>query len=984
MHQKNLLKIGFVALLCFFITPVFAQKTITGKVTDSKTGEPISGVSILPQGSSAGTTTDINGNFKIAVHQNVAILVVTFVGYEKVEIDVTKEKVLNIRLVEKTISLNEVSVVGVGYGTQQKKDVTGAETSISSKDFNKGEIINPASQLQGKVAGLVITIPGGDPNAIATIHLRGQTSISGDQSPLFVVDGIPLDDASQFQTIPPGDIESYDVLKDASATAIYGSRGANGVILVNTKKGRAGKTLVEYNGYAAVDKASAYYDLLNTSEYKQAISSFPNANTYDKGGNVDWQRAILRTAYTHSNEVAISGGSDNFNYRGSVNFQDQQGVVINSGKQQLGVRFNAEQKALDGKLDITVGFSNISTTHKYVDYNIFTYIFNTPPTYPVYNPDGSYYIFTDFDQANAVEHANEPYNMAYEYQTLINGTADYTLFPGFKIGVTGATTRHNTQTHYFIPQFPQEGNDNSASDENINQNYYNGNIHLHYDKTFGKHSITFTGVYEYNDDISDNFGASGRQYLVPGNLDNNLGAGNALYNLPNSYKEEYELASFLGRINYNYNETYYVTASFRRDGTSKTGNNFPWGNFPSLDAAVRLKKILLNDIDWIEDIKVRAGYGVVGNQDAIGPYGAIPLFGPTFDGETFHYYDPSNPAFPYPLAYGPVQNANPDLKWEERHGKNIGFEYSLFDGRVSGDVNYYDDVTTNMLFDYSVPTPPFIFNEITANIGSLRNRGLEMSAEGDAVKGDNFTWNLSGELNIPNTEVTKLSGTYDGYALTTNKVPLGYAAGRGLSTAAITLLKKGYSPYVFYLPHYTGVDANGNQEFDGKTLKQDKNPKKYYIDPSEKFDYGLTNTFEYKGWSLSFFLRGVYGQKAFNNTLLDFETITRLPGNNIIQGALTNGIKDKPTVSDLWLENASYLRLENATLGYTFKKIKGIQALHVYLSANNVFVITKYKGIDPEISVADNDQAYIDTDYEGAGYYPKTRSFLIGASVSFK
>jgi iron complex outermembrane receptor protein len=289
-----------------------------------------------------------------------------------------------------------------------------------------------------------------------------------------------------------------------------------------------------------------------------------------------------------------------------------------------------------------------------------------------------------------------------------------------------------------------------------------------------------------------------------------------------------------------------------------------------------------------------------------------------------------------------------------------------------------------MLYDYSVPTPPFLYNEITANVGTMINRGLEMSAEGDAFKSKDFRWNLSGELNFTNTMVKKLSGTYDGYPLTANKIPLGYALGRGLSTAAITLLKPGYSPYVFYLPHYTGVDADGNQEFDGKTLKQNKHPKKYYIDPSEKFDYGLTNTFEYKNWSFSFFLRGVYGQKAFNNTLLDYESIKRLPGNNITKSALTNGIKDQPTVSDLWLENASYLRLDNASLGYSFKNIKGIHTFHIYVAANNIFVITKYRGIDPEIPVSDSDQSYIDANYDGNGYYPKTRSFIIGANVSFK
>ncbi|MDB5020860.1 MAG: hypothetical protein JWQ28_1987, partial [Pedobacter sp.] len=366
MSLKNLLKVSCLALLCLLTANAMAQnKVVSGKVTDSRDGLPLAGVSVMAQGTTVGTKTDAKGVFSLSLPLSTSLLTISNVGYTQKQVQARTGAPIAVALDPTETTLNEVAVVSVGYGTQRKKDVTGAVSNISAKDFNQGVVINPVSQIQGKVAGLVITQGGGDPNSTASIRLRGQTSITGNQSPLFVVDGIALDDPAQFQNIPPGDIESYDILKDASATAIYGSRGANGVIIVNTKKGRAGKATIDYSGYTGIENQSKYYDLLTTSEYKDAISTFDNAATYDKGGDTDWQRAISRRALTHSNNLAISSGADGFNYRASVNYQDQQGVIINSGKRQLGFRFNAQQKAFDDKLDLTVGISNVSTRHQY-------------------------------------------------------------------------------------------------------------------------------------------------------------------------------------------------------------------------------------------------------------------------------------------------------------------------------------------------------------------------------------------------------------------------------------------------------------------------------------------------------------------------------------------------------------------------------------------------------------------------------------------
>lgn len=995
MHLKNLLKVSCFILLCFFVLPVMAQNvSVTGKVTDAKDGSPLPGVSIQAKGTTTGTVTDANGNFKLSVPSSVKTLVVTYIGYDRQEVAITGSP-LNVALTANSTSLNEVTVVSVGYGTARKKDLTGAVENISSKNFNQGAIVNPVDQLAGKVAGLSITQPGGDPNQSASVRLRGQSSLSGGLSPLFVVDGVILDDPSQFQNIPPDDIASYDVLKDASAAAIYGSRGANGVIIVTTKKGVAGKTVITYDGLVGSSTQSKYYDLLTAPEFLAAIPDTDRASL-NKGGNTNWQKAISRTAYQQRHTVSLSGGTNSFNYIASANYSDQQGIILNSDKEQLGLRFSGEAKALNDKLDIKTGIQNVSTTRNLVDYGSFSFLYNSPPTFPVKNPDGTYYTYSDFNEANPVEHIQESYFRAYEYLTLINGSADYNITDALKVGVQGSITRNNVQTHGFVPTFPLEGNVNQAGQAQENTNSYKGNIHINYDKTFGKSTLNLLGGYEYNDYIYDNFLAAGQQYITPEQLDNNLGAGNSLFNRISSYKDEYLLISFFARAAYNYDNRFYLTGTIRQDGSSKFGSKYQRGYFPSFDIAYRFKKDLLANVDWIDDMKIRAGYGVTGNADAIGTtttLETVNIVGSYYDASTGYY----------PNAYSTNQNANPLLKWEERHGRNIGLDFSLFNGRLSGDLNYFNDLTKNLLFSYTVPTPPFVVNNLLANVGSLTNKGFEVALTGQIIQGDKFKWTASGQITFLKTTVTDLSGEYSyagqTYKLTAPQIPVGYAQGRGLSSNPITFLKPGYSPYVFYLPHYTGVDAQGNQTFDGQTIAQNPNPTGHYIDPSPKFNYGITNNFEYGNWDLNFALRGVYGQKVFDNTLLDIQTVTRLPGNNVTKEALTNGIKDAPVASDLWLENASFLRLDNLTLSYSFKHVSFANTMRVFLSSNNLFVITGYKGLDPEVKTENSaggnilfgnnlngslNQAYIDANYGGQAYYPRVRTFTLGLNVTLK
>ena len=569
--QRLLAKLVSFMLVCVLLTqPIFAQtKTITGKITDDK-GAPLPGVSVTVKGSRTGTSTDAGGAFSINVKTTARTLLLSSVGFTDKEVDISSQTMVNVSLVPSSTTLGDLVVTG--YGSARKRDLTGAVDVVSSKDFNSGVIGTPVQQIQGKVPGLVIVQQGGDPNQNPIVHLRGQTSLSGSQTPLYVVDGVTLDDPTIANTIPPGDIESYSILKDASAAAIYGSRGANGVIQIVTKKGHAGKAQVDYNAAVGFSVPAKYYPLLNVAQWKTGAeqAGVPDSiiATYDKGGNTNWNKAIEQTAFTTSHSVGVSGGTGGFNYRGSVNYTDNEGIVLNSGMQQVGLRFNAQQKALNDKLDIQIGIVNSQTQRKYTDYGVFDYIFSAPPTYPVHNHDGTYYTFVDFEEANPVYHLNDEINKGQEHFTQMYGTVNYEFFKGFKLGTTGSLSYYTLNKQNFTPTFASDGNSEAnvptASQGSFYNNSGKGDIHANYNHAWGQHNLGVTAVYEYNNFTEGGFTAGGQQYIVPGLTYNDLAAGNPAYNAVSSYADQYLLISYLGRVTYNYAGKYLVTASVRR------------------------------------------------------------------------------------------------------------------------------------------------------------------------------------------------------------------------------------------------------------------------------------------------------------------------------------------------------------------------------------------------------------------------------------
>jgi TonB-linked SusC/RagA family outer membrane protein len=962
---------------------------ISGKVTNDK-GEPLSGATIQVKGSSKAATTSADGTFSIEVDETAKTLVVSYIGYVSEEVSIDKKTIINIILKPEVSGLNDIVVVG--YGTARKKDVTGAVSTISAKNFTEGLVTTPMEQIQGKVPGLVITKVDGDPNASIVIRLRGQTSLSGGQSPLIVLDGVILDDVNQISNIPPGDILSYDVLKDASATSIYGARGANGVIIVNTRKGRSGRMQVDYSNYISVSTVAQKPKLLTTPEFyeeSRKIGVDPSAyDSYNSASGVtnDWGGAILRAGVAHNHSVSISGGTENFNYRGSLNYLNQQGIVINTGREQIGIRFNAEQKAMNGKLNIQFGVVNTSTDRKLVNRNIFNWANVIPPYIRLKLADGTDNPVFQYNYQSPVIYQNMITNKAKEHFTQEYATVDYKLIKDLTVGVTGSISKFNVQGDYYLPVIPGQNNLNRALKSSTNRDSKKGDIHLNYLKSIGKNNFSATGVYEYNYYTFNSYSAAGEGYVVDANTNNSLQNGNSSLNKINSYKDEFKIISFLARATYNYDSKYYLTASFRRDGSSKFGANNRWGNFPSISAAWRLKnESFIKNIDWIDDLKINAGYGVVGNQDAIGSYNTLTTL--SSGGTT---YDPTNTNNPYPVGFAPNQNPNPDLVWEERHGKNLGIDFAILNSRISGSVSAFNDLTKNLLFNYSVQVPPNFVPNVLANVGSLTNKGVELQLNGDVVSSKDLTLSVGGQITTINTKIKSLSGTWNGQQLATDNIQVGSASGRGLSANPITWLVVGKSPYTFLLPHYVGKTAEGLSQFkkeDGSLTTNYLEAKNEYIDPYPKFNYGFTTNLAYKKWTLNVFLRGVSGIKIFNNTNLNLANYNNLPSVNTLREAVTSGLRDNPTPSDYWLEKASFLRLESLTLSYSMPKLKGIENMRFYISGNNLFVATPYRGLDPEIATVNNEAtpAFIDLTYSGSGgYYPKARSITLGVNISFK
>ncbi len=982
MKLKRLLR---AALLPLFFLPVFQEvhaqnNTIRGTVLDDRSN-PIPGASVTVKGTSAGTAADSSGNFVINVPPAARVLVISAVGYLSQEILIGNRSSVDVTLASPGQALNEVVVVG--YGTARKKDLTGAVSTISNRDLNPGPVTSPLQQIAGKAAGVNVIQIGSEPGSAPGVRIRGITSLVGGSDPLVVVDGVQ-GNMDLFKQVPPNEIESVDVLKDASATAIYGSRGAPGVIIVTTKKNRAGKSSIEFNSTASVDIISKKLRVLNAGEWWQEAQKWNVPASENHGSNTDLFSLLTRDGFTQNHSLAFGGGTDKFNYRASFAAVLQNGIVINSNYKNYIGRIQATQKAINDKVTLTMNLnSNISNSlgsptsvgRAAFTSNLISNAYVARPTDPIYNTDSSYY--TD---PNVFQYIN-PYAVS---QTVKNEGGSNNLFGSMRADVTvvkgltaswfGSWRKTNAYWGYYLPAASTVSyaidNKGVANISNNRADERLMDISLNYKKIFGSHSFDALALYEYQKQVYQGNFAQAKGFINDITTFNALQNGDLSKVTPgdvSSYKNDRNLVSFLGRINYSYKDRYLLTAGLRRDGSSVFGVNNKWGNFPSASVAWRLSKEPFFDGQKLfNDLKLRAGFGITGNQQGLYPQNSTQLVNAS--GVT--YFGGSQIT-----NFVITQNSNSDLKWETKNQTNLGVDFSLLDSRLSGAIDVFKATTKNLLFNYTVPQPPFPYGTILANVGSLLNEGLEVSLNYLAIKKNDFTLTLAGNVSFLRNEVLNLSGSINGVPLNTDYVGWG----------SNSYLIKGKPIGTFNILQHKEINGSGSEV----VVDRDKNniidqgsqsPDRYIAGSAlPKYTYAFTPSFSYKNFDLSMLWRGSGGNKLYNDLRSNLSRFENLGKANVLKSAIPLGLFSTQYGSDLWLEDGDFLRFDNLTMGYRFNmnNNKFIEAFRISLTGSNLAVITRYTGIDPELGGG----------YGGAGdggIYPRTTNFAVGLNVIFK
>ncbi|MDQ3291732.1 MAG: TonB-dependent receptor [Bacteroidota bacterium] len=1004
---------------------------ITGKVSDA-TGGPVPGATVVLKGSaSVGTTTGADGSFSLSVPEQAGTLVVSFIGYTTQEKAFTGPGAINITISEDAKALEEVVVVG--YGVQKKADVTGATATVNAKDLNAGVINNPLQSVQGKVAGLNIVAGGGDPTSNRpAIRLRGTSSLSANSEPLVVIDGVA---GADLNSVAPEDIEAVDVLKDASAAAIYGSRAANGVIQITTKRGKAGKTTVEINSYVGMEQVSNMLDFLKPDEYVAKLRELNlDVAANDYGARTDWFDEITRTAISHNQSVAVSGGTEKFNYRGSVVYLDQPGIALNSGFDRLNSRLNLTQKALDDKLEIQLLLSQQRSKKNYVDYFSYLLAGRINPTIPVYNDNGTYMqpgvagvdVFNGnripggFEIENPVARMQQRTNESNEKQTLANLKVFLTPVEGLRLGVNTSINNFNTSYSFFRPSTWRGSGNNLAFGSRSQREVLDRLTELtaNYSRTTGRHNYSALVGYTYQKLTNEGFGAENSSFPNIFNS-NNLEAGNpgsdgSTNRVVRSYKSEAILIGFIGRLTYSYNDKYLFTGNIRRDGSSRFGENNRWGWFPAFSVGWRLKQEnFMQGVGFLDDLKLRFGYGVTGNQEGIYDYGSRLLFGPANS-----YY--TNGGFQ--TAYQYSQNANPDLKWETSAMTNFGVDFALLNNRLTGSIEVYNKDTRDLLFDYPIAIGTryggeqltAVTGSLLANVGEINNKGIELALDYIAIDNGAFQWRTNVNLAHNKNKIVSLSSGIFQYNPASPRTYGTFGSGQG-GIAQPVVLQEGRPIGQFFGPVFQGFTQNSDGSYSYNFKDIDGNGKidpfggdrTYLGDANPDLVFAWGNNFSFKNFDLSFLFRGAIGHQIVNGPYIYSANPNRFPGNNVISDAFATGIPAglSPAFSSLWVENGDFVRLDNFRFSYRLPSFwKYLTNASVFVAGNNTFVITKYRGIDPEprlgasrdvygglntfvggttLSASDANALNLSPGIEPVTYYPKTRSFSLGVSLTF-
>ena len=986
-HSKaGMLKTLFSASLLLCSTAAMAQSQKSGVIKDAN-GEPLIGVTVLEQGTSNGTVTDVNGRYTLKTTKPNAKLKVSYIGYESQIITPGQ----SITLSANDATLNEVVVVG--YGTMRRKDVTSSITTVNAKDLDKGVYTDPAQMLQGKVAGLVISSTG-DPNGSSSITLRGSSSLREGEAmqPYYVIDGIPGMDISM---VAPDDIESIDVLRDATATAIYGSKAANGVIIITTKKGAEGKTNVSYNGYVAFDNALKTLDMASAAELRAS-----GEVVEDEGANTDWQDEVLRTGVSHNHNLSISGGNKQTKYIASLNYIDHDGVIRGTEMNRVNGRALITTKVLKDRLTLSAGINAMRGVHKGVPVgqrgeSVLDAMNYYSPTNPVRNEDGSWFKSDIGSQNyNPLSMINEDSN-EFEWRRMqYIGKASLDIIDGLVLNANYSYNSKQKVYSYYnssLSQLPYGGTKGKAHRDTRLGHDQTFETYLNYDLTLAKvHKLSLMAGYSWEERVNnDGFGVSVYNFYNDQLGFKNLAYGNfinGMSDVDSGVEEIVRNISFYGRANYSYDGKYLLQATVRRDGSSVFGANNRWGTFPSVSAAWNIAEESFMKGGIFDQLKLRAGYGVSGNALGFGAYSAYTLFGLN-SGSSFTYNG---------VTYSKIeatQNGNKDLKWETTKMFNVGVDFAFLDSRLSGSIEFYSKKTSDLIWSYDVSTNIYPVGTMNANVGDITNTGIELTINAVPVKTKDFTWQTTVNLAHNKNKVDKLSN---------KKFSVDYKdwgdpnIGGISSNGEVERIKEGESLGTFWTYEWAGYNEHGQSTYyvhDATTGERtgevtttpEKKDKTKVGCALPKVTYGWNNTLTYKKWALTAFFQGNIGNKIMNATRAHYSNKALLSaGKNVLADAL----KDKYFTSDntyyypsdRYLENGSFFRLSTLSLAYTFDNLDGwLKSVQVYGTAKNVFTITGYKGLDPDINLGGLEPGLDKRET----FYPHTRSFILGVKVNF-
>jgi len=990
MRNSAWWKSGFLTLILFgfAISLTFAQEiTVTGTVSSDAEG-PIPGVNIVISGTTQGAVTDVDGNYSITVPGPDAILVFTSIGYAAQNVTVGNQTTINVTLVEDVMALDEIVVIG--YGTQKKKELTSAISNVKSEEFNKGSINNAAQLVQGKVAGLSITKPGGNPNQGYTMRLRGMSTIGANTQPLVVIDGVV---GADLNNVDPNDIESMDVLKDGSAAAIYGTRGSSGVIIVTTKKGRRGTAHIDYNGMVTLETVGKYPNVMSPDEWR-ALSAETGEGT-DFGFDTEWFKETTQNAIQQTHNLSMSGGSDKTTYMASFNFRDGDGVAINTGYTQYNGRLNLSQKAINDRLtvDLNIGATSRESQLGFDEAFRYASIFN--PTAPVRSEDPAYDIYDGYfqqvlyDYYNPVAILEQNVNDRKDQRVNVALKGTFEIIDGLKVDAFYSIQSQNENK----ASYRDKNSYGTGMDRNgLARRWYDENSFQLFESTINYvtdisgANLQILGGYSHQSFNWQGFSAEGGDFITDAFTYNNLGASKdfnegigSLY----SYQNMGTLVAFFGRVNLNVTDSWFLMASGRYEGSSRFGEGNKWGFFPAIGGGVDLANVL--DIASMDNLKLRVSYGITGNQPP-DPYMSLLRLSPSGN---FFYNGEFIP------GYAPSSNANPDLGWEKKGEFDVGVDFSLLDGRLYGSFDYYTRTTTDLLFEYEVPVPPNLYSTAWMNLGELANSGLELTLSWNAIQSGDFSYSttITPTYYLRN-DLVSLSGTFGGAELNYGVRDLGAMGAPGQSGVPLVRAEEGQPIGQLWAHTFVEIDPDGNlilrdTNEDGTVDELDRSVVGNGLPDVE---FGWSNMFRYKNLELNIFFRSVLGHDL-NNTYRAFYEMPEMIGSYNLPATATD-LRNSETgtlannsagiLSSYHIEDASFFALDNMTLAYNFD-VSGSNAfrnIRVFVAGNNLFFLTAYKGVDPSVRYDDGGNVLI-PGIDRRNTWFRTRSVSLGVSLGF-